>query len=106
MFLPGESQGQGSLVGCYLWGHTESDTAEATQQQQQQRNEKESRPLVSDSVQPQGLTIQSSPWASPGKNTGVGRLSILQRLFPTQGLNPGLPRYRRILYQLSHKGST
>ena len=32
VFLPGESQGQGSLVGCRLWGHTESDTTEATQQ--------------------------------------------------------------------------
>ena len=30
VFLPGESQGQGSLVGCRLWGRTESDTAEAT----------------------------------------------------------------------------
>ena len=30
VFLPGESQGQGSLVGCHLWGHTESDTTEAT----------------------------------------------------------------------------
>ena len=30
VFLPGESQGQGSLVGCRLWGHTESDTTEAT----------------------------------------------------------------------------
>ena len=36
MFLPGESQGQGSLVGFRLWGHTESDTTEVTQQQQQQ----------------------------------------------------------------------
>ena len=36
MFLPGESQGQGSLVGCHLWGRTESDTTEVTQQQQQQ----------------------------------------------------------------------
>jgi len=35
VFLPGESQGQGSLVGCHLWGPTESDTTEATQQQQQ-----------------------------------------------------------------------
>ena len=33
VFLPGESQGWGSLVGCCLWGHTESDTTEATQQQ-------------------------------------------------------------------------
>ena len=38
VFLPGESQGRGSLVGCRLWGHTESDTTEATQQQQQQRH--------------------------------------------------------------------
>ena len=35
-FLPGESQGRGSLMGCRLWGLTESDTTEATQQQQQQ----------------------------------------------------------------------
>ena len=36
VFLPGESQGWGSLVGCCLWGRTESDTTEATLQQQQQ----------------------------------------------------------------------
>ena len=30
VFLPGESQGQGSLMGCRLWGHTESDTTEVT----------------------------------------------------------------------------
>ena len=30
VFLPGESQGRGSLVGCCLWGHTESDTTEVT----------------------------------------------------------------------------
>ena len=30
VFLPGESQGWGSLMGCRLWGHTESDTTEAT----------------------------------------------------------------------------
>ena len=37
VFLPGESQGRGSLVGCRLWGRTELDTTEATQQQQQQQ---------------------------------------------------------------------
>ena len=36
VFLPGESQGQRSLVGCRLWGSTETDTTEATWQQQQQ----------------------------------------------------------------------
>ena len=30
VFLPGESQGRGSLVGCRLWGHTETDTTEIT----------------------------------------------------------------------------
>ena len=34
MLLLGESQGRGSLVGCRLWGHTESDTTKVTQQQQ------------------------------------------------------------------------
>ena len=46
-----------------------------------------------------------SPWNSPGQNTGVGSLSLLQRIFLTHGSNPGLPRCRRILYQLNHKGS-
>ena len=32
VFFPGESQGRGSLVGCCLWGHTESDTTEVTWQ--------------------------------------------------------------------------
>ena len=36
---------------------------------------------------------------------GVDSLSFLQGIFPTQGLNPGLPHYRWILHQLSHKGS-
>jgi len=36
VFLPGESQGRGSPVGCCLWGRTESDTTEVTWQQQQQ----------------------------------------------------------------------
>ena len=38
VFLPGESQGQRSLVGWGLWGRTESDTTEVTQQQQQQHS--------------------------------------------------------------------
>ena len=55
-----------------------------------------------DSLQPHGLY---SPWNFPGQNTGVGSLSLLQGIFPTQGSNPGLLHCRRILYQLSHKGS-
>ena len=46
-----------------------------------------------------------SPWNSPGQNTGVSNLSFIQRIFPTQGSNPGLPHCRRIVYQLTHKGS-
>ena len=46
-----------------------------------------------------------SPWNSPGQNTRVGSLSLLQGIFPTQGLSPGLPHCRRILYQLSSQGS-
>jgi len=57
---------------------------------------------VSDSLQPHGLY---SPWNSSGQSTGVGSLSLLQGIFPTQELNPGLPHCRWILYQLIHKRS-
>ena len=42
--------------------------------------------------------MDCSPWNSLGQNTGVGSLSLLQGFFPAQGLNPGLPHYRQILY--------
>ena len=57
---------------------------------------------MSDSLRHHGLY---SPGDSPGQNTGVGSLSLLQGIFPTRGLNPSLPHCRQILYQLSHKGS-
>ena len=47
----------------------------------------------------------SNSWDSPGQNTGMVSLSLLQGIFPTQGLNSGLPYCRQILYQLSHKGN-
>ena len=65
-------------------------------------SESESHSVMSDSLGPHGLY---SPWNSPGKNTGMGSFSLLQGIFPTQGLNPGVPHCRRIIYQLSHKGS-
>ena len=65
-------------------------------------SESESHSVVSDSFRPHGLY---RPWNSPGQNTGVGSLSLLQGIFPTQGLNPGLLPCRWILYQLSHQGS-
>ena len=57
---------------------------------------------MSDSLQPHG---PYSPWDSPGQNTGVGSRSLLLGILSTQGLNPGLPHCRQILYQLSHRGS-
>ena len=54
---------------------------------------------------PHGLYRPLCPWDSPGKNTGVGSHSLLQGIFPTRGLNPGLLYCRQILYHLSHQGS-
>ena len=42
---------------------------------------------------------------APGKNTGVGCHALLQGIFPSEGLNPGLPHCRQIFYYLSHQGS-
>ena len=64
--------------------------------------ESESHRVVPNSLQPHGLY---SLWNSPGQNTGVGSVCLLQGIFPDQGSNPGLPHCRWILYQLSHKGS-
>ena len=64
--------------------------------------ESESCSVMTDSLWPHG---PYSLWNSPGQNTGVGSLSLLQGIFPTQGLNSGLLHCRWILYQLSHQGS-
>ena len=48
-------------------------------------------------------TPWNSLWNSPGQNTGAGSLSLLEGIFPTQGLNPGLPHCWQILYQLSYQ---
>ena len=57
-----------------------------------------SHSVVSYSLWPHGLY---SPWNSPGQTIGMGRLSLLQGIFPTQELSPGLPHCRQILYQMS-----
>ena len=62
----------------------------------------ERRSAVSYSLRPHGLC---SPRNSPGQNTGVSCLSLLQGIFPTQAWNPGLRHCRRILSCLSHQGS-
>ena len=64
-------------------------------------SEGESHSVVSDSLRPHGLY----PWNSPGQNTGVGSLSLLQQIFPTRELNWGLLGCRGVLYQLSCEGS-
>ena len=65
-------------------------------------SDSESHSVVSDSLWLRGLY---SPWSSPGQNPGEGSLFRLQGIFPTQESNPGLLHCRRVLYQLSHKGS-
>ena len=62
----------------------------------------ESCSVVSDSC---NLWGSSAHGDSPGKNTRVSCHALLQGIFPTQGLNPGLPHCLQILYHLSHQGS-
>ena len=57
---------------------------------------------MSDSLQPHGLY---SPWTSPGQDTGVGSLSLLQLIFLSQELNWGLQHCRWIIFQLRYQGS-
>ena len=64
--------------------------------------ESESHSLLSDSLWRHGLY---NPWNSPGQHTGAGSHSLLQGIFPTQGLNPSLLLCRQILYHLNHQGS-
>ena len=68
-----------------------------------QRIQSQSCPTLCDPIDcsPPGFC----PWNSPGKNTGVGCHSPLQRSFSTQGSNPHLLHYRQILYRLSYQGS-
>ena len=68
---------------------------------------KRSCSIVSDSLPPHGLqpTRLLCPWDFPGKSTGVGCHFLLQGIFPTQGLNPGLLYCRQTLYCLSHQES-
>ena len=109
VFLPGESQGWRSLVGCRLCGRTESDTLkQLSSSSSSSRGFKrifQKGPAYFKSVQlcdPMDYSPQSSsvPGDSPGKNTRVG----CQGIFPTQELNPGLLHCRWILYYLSHRG--
>ena len=66
-----------------------------------------SRSVLYDSLWLHGLlpTKLLCPWDFPGKNIGVGCHALLQGIVPTQGLNPGLPHGRSILYHLNHQWS-
>ena len=87
-----------SANGHRWWGHRWC----ISENPRHNESENESRSVLSHSLWPHGLY---SPWNTPGQNTEVGSLSLLQGIFPTQGSNTGLPHCRQILYQLSHKGS-
>ena len=97
--FPGKFQRQRSLAGYSPWGHKESDMTEQLSTHNKWQNWKL---VVFNCLGPHGLC---SPWNSPGQNTGVGSLSLLQGIFATQGSNWGLRHSRQILYQWSHKGS-
>ena len=67
------------------------------------------RDLPDPGIEPKSPALQmdslpAEPQGKP-KNTEVGSLSLLQGIFLTQGLNPGLPHCRQILPQLSYQGS-
>ena len=77
------------------------------QQKSQPLKAFDTRSVMSSSLGPHGLwpTRLLCPWNSLGKNTGVGCYSLLQGIFPTQGLNLGFQHCRQSLYHLSHQGS-
>ena len=86
----------------YWWTYLQGSTGDADIENrimdmcggEEGESEGEGRSVVSDSLRPH-----------PGQKTAMVSLSFLQGIFPTQGLNPGFPHCRRILYQMSHKGS-
>ena len=78
-----DGEGQGRVVCCSPWGCKELDTTERLNKNRSYRN----------------------PEAKLLLPKGLGSVSFIQGIFPTQGSNPGLPHCRQILYQLSHPGS-
>ena len=120
-WTPGVGDWQGGLSCCNSWGCKESDTTKwlnwndntlakwhtrrchvSSKANYKKPNESESHSVVSDSLRLHGLYTS---WNSPGQNTGVGSCFLHQGIFSNQGSNPGLPRCRWILYQLSHQRS-
>ena len=81
------------MIVCFLRYSGYSKECIAAVLLPQDESERESHLVVSQSLQPHGLY---SPWNSPGQNTGVGSLSVLQGIIPTQGSNPGFLHCRLI----------
>ena len=102
---PGGDGTQAAPFPGFPGGHT--DTAVERNTPGMFRKKEWSRLVMSDSLQPHGLQPARllHPWDFPGKSTGVGCHFLLQGIFPTQGLNPGLPHCRQTLYCLNHQGS-
>ena len=86
---PEVTRGQ-CLITASVTGDPSGEGCLLMRQQQQffKMPESASRSVVSNSLRPRGLY---SPWNSPGQNTGVGSLSLLHGIFPSQGSNTGLP---------------
>ena len=97
VFLPGESQGWGRLVGCRLWGHTESDPTEAMQQQQQQQQLYPfTPPFVFEQKQKKQKQKKGFPCGSAGKESErpgfgpwVGKIPWRRERLPTPVCWPG-----------------
>ena len=115
---PGVGDGQGSLACCSPWGK-ELDTTEWLNWTEckllQSRDsvfcmfsivlESESEAAQSCPTLCDPMDTRLCPRDFLGKSTGVGCHFLLQRIFPTQGSNPGLQHCRQTLYHLSHQGN-
>ena len=80
VFLPGESQGRGSLVGCHLWG-LKSLLQHHSSKASTLRRSAFFTVQLSHPYMTTGKTIPY-PWDPPGKNTGLGCHALLQGIFP------------------------
>ena len=94
-------QGRQGMIGAVTW------VTGTVFYKMRKEKAKWSHSGVSDSLQPQELwhTRLLHPWDFPGKGAGVGCRCLLQRIFPTQRPNLGLPHCRQTLYLLSHQAS-
>ena len=105
VFLPGESQGAGGLpsMGSHRVGHDWSDLAAVLLPTSQALQSSSSFAALTPGWS-EVLVTQSCLWNSPGQNSGVDNHSLLQGIFSTQELNPGLLHWW-LLHLQSHQGS-